>query len=154
MKTYFQLFVLVGFITVALLSPAVAITKTISASSQQGKLKVSAVQVSQIKSTQAKCTFSVQGSPISEKGVCFSDVPNPTISNKKSMSPGNPTNTGTSIMSGLKIGTTYYVKAYAKSGSEVFYGNEQSFTTTAATDPPKTSGNVGQKVESKPSNSK
>jgi len=30
-----------------------------------------------------------------------------------------------------------YVRAYAKSGNEVFDGNELNFKTAAATDPPK-----------------
>ena len=70
------------------------------------------------------------------------------------MAPGNPTNTGTSILAGLKAGTTYYVRAYAKSGAEVFYGNELSFTTTAKEESKSTKQNTGQKVESKPANSK
>ena len=70
------------------------------------------------------------------------------------MAPGNPTNSGTSILGGLKAGTTYYVRAYTKSGNEVFYGNESNFKTTAATDPPKNSQNSGQKVEPKTGGSK
>ena len=154
MKFFYQLIVLFGLMTLGWLAPASAETGTSSTSTQQGKLTVSAVRLTEIKATQAKCSFTVQGSPISEKGVCYSDGPSPTISSKKSMSPGNPTNSGTSIMSGLKAGTTYYVRAYAKSGNEVFYGSELNFKTTAATDPPKSSQNTGQKVESKPTNTK
>lgn len=149
MKTVYQLFILVGFMSFALILPASPNTGKSSASAQQGKLTVSNVRVTEIKANQAKCSFTVQGSPVSEKGVCFSEGASPTISSKKSMSPGNPTNSGFSIMSGLKAGTTYYVRAYAKSGNEVFYGNELNFKTTAATDPPKNSQNTGKKVESK-----
>jgi hypothetical protein len=148
MKTFNQLFILVGLMSFALILPASPNTGKSSASAQ-GKLTVSTVRVTEIKANQAKCSFTVQGSPVSEKGVCFSDGPSPTISSKKSMAPGNPTNSGTSIISGLKAGTTYYVRAYAKSGNEVFYGSESNFKTTVATDPPKNSQNTGKKVESK-----
>jgi hypothetical protein len=154
MKTTFQVILLSGIMICSLIFPAGASTGKGSSSSQQVKLTVTTVRVTEIKATQAKCTFSVQGSPISEKGVCYSDGPSPTISNKKSMAPGNPTNTGISIMGGLKPATTYYVRAYAKCGSEVFYGNDLSFTTTATDQSKSTNQNTGQKVESKPTNSK
>ena len=101
MKTTYQLLIFVGLITFALILPAASKSETSSISTQQVKLTVSAVRVSEIKANQAKCSFTVQGSPISEKGVCFSEGPSPIIS-KKSMSPSNPTNSGTSIISGLK----------------------------------------------------
>ena len=135
MKTTYQSVLFVGLMTFALSFPAVSVsTKHVcfndeTASVEQGKLTVITVRVTDIKANQAKCSFTVQGSPINEKGVCFSDGPSPTVSSKKSLVPGNPTNTGTSIISGLKANTTYYVRAYAKSGSEVFYGNELSFKT-------------------------
>lgn len=154
MKTINHLVIFVGLMIWGLVSPAAQITESSSTYSQQAKLTVSAVRFTEIKSNQAKCSFTVQGSPISEKGVCFSEQSGPTINSKKSMAPGNPTNTGISIMGGLKPATTYYVRAYAKSGSEVFYGNELNFKTAAATDPPKNSQNTGQKVESKPTNTK
>jgi len=154
MKITYQLLVFVGLISFALILPVASKSETSSISMQQGKLTVSAVRVTEIKANQAKCSFTVQGSPISEKGVCFSEAPSPTISSKKSMSPGNPTNSGTSILGGLKASTTYYVRAYAKSGNEIFYGNEMNFKTAAATDPPKSSQNTGQKVEPKQENTK
>lgn len=154
MKTYTHIFVLVGLITCTLLIPAATTTSASYASVLQTKLTVNTVRVIDIKATQAKCSFTIQGSPVSEKGVCFSDTPSPTISSKKSMAPGNPTNNGTSILSGLKANTKYYVRAYAKSGSEVFYGNELSFTTAAQDQSKSTSQNTGQKTESKPEGSK
>lgn len=154
MKTLYRLFILVGLMTCTLSLSATQTTEISSASAQQGKLSVTTVRVTDIKATQAKCSFTVKGTPISEKGVCFSDGPSPTISSKKSMAPGNPTNTGTSILSELKANTTYYVRAYAKSGSEIFYGNELSFTTAAKEQSKSNNQNTGQKVESKQSNTK
>lgn len=152
MKTCYQLFVVVGLMICSLSLPAAQTTKTSSSSVQQTKLTVNTVRVTDIKSTQAKCSFTVKGTPINEKGVCFSDVPSPTISGKKSMAPGNPTNTGTSILSGLKPATTYYVRAYAKSGTEVFYGNELTFKTLE--EGKNSNQNIGQKSEPKPESNK
>ena len=149
MKNICKSLVLVGFMICTMVLPAEASSGKGSTSALQAKLSVSAVRVTEIKATQAKCSFTVQGSPINEKGVCFSESPNPTINNKKSMAPGNPTNTGISILGGLKTATTYYVRAYAKSGAEVFYGNELNFKTATATDPPKNSQNTVQKVDPK-----
>jgi len=160
MKTTYQSVVLVGLITFALsLSAISGSTKQVYfndeiASVEQGKLTVTTVRVTDIKANQAKCSFTVQGSPVNEKGVCFSDGPSPTINGKKSMAPGNPTNTGTSILSGLKANTKYYIRAYAKSGSEVFYGNELSFTTASPEQSKSTNQNPGQKVESKSGSTK
>lgn len=154
MKTCSQLFVIVGLMICTLSLPAAQTTETSSTAIQQTKLTVNTVRVIDIKANQAKCSFSVQGSPVSEKGVCFSDGPSPTINSKKSMAPANPTNNGTSIMSGLKANTKYYIRAYAKSSSEVFYGNELSFTTAAQEQSKSTNQNTGQKVEPKPEGNK
>ena len=120
--------------------------------SEPGSLTVTTQNVLDIKSNRASCTFTITGSPVQEKGVCFSQSPNPTISNLKSMAPSNPTNSGKAILSGLKPSTKYYVRAYAKSGSNVFYGNELSFTTT--NDEQKSNSNFGQKKESNTGGSK
>lgn len=147
MKTLNLTFTLVTILIFAFTSNA-SIFNTLNTS--QTKIKVTTVRVTDIKATQAKCSFTIQGTPINEKGVCFSDVPSPTITGKKSMAPVNPANTGTSILSGLKANTKYFVRAYAKSGSEVFYGNEISFTTAVQDQNKSTNQNTGQKVEPKP----
>jgi hypothetical protein len=153
MKNCYPLVVLVGLMIWSFSLPAAQTTLQSSATAQQAKFTVNTIKVSDIKATQAKCSFTIQGSPVNEKGVCFSNEPSPTINSKKSISPDNPSNSGTSIMSGLKANTKYYVRAYAKSGSEVFYGNELSFTTSG--DPEKNSSkNIGKKVESKQENTK
>ena len=120
--------------------------------SEPGSLTVTTQNVLDIKSNRASCTFTITGSPVQEKGVCFSQSPNLTISNSKSMAPSNPSNSGKAILSGLKPSTKYYVRAYAKSGSNVYYGNELSFTTT--NDEQKSNSNFGQKKESNTGGSK
>ena len=123
-------------------------------STEKASLTVTTLKVLDIKSTRATCTFSITGSPVTEKGACCSQSPNPTINSKKSVAPGKQTNNGSAIMSGLKPETTYYVRAYAKSGNQVFYGNELTFTTPAAEEKTNSNSNFGQKKESKSGGSK
>ena len=123
-------------------------------STEKASLTVTTLKVFDIKSTGATCTFSITGSPVTEKGACCSQSPNPTINSKKSVAPGKQTNNGSAIMSGLKPETTYYVRAYAKSGNQVFYGNELTFTTPAAEEKTNSNSNFGQKKESKSGGSK
>lgn len=123
-------------------------------STEKASLTVTTLKVLDIKSTRATCTFSITGSPVTEKGACCSQSPNPTINSKKSVAPGKQTNNGSAIMSGLKPETTYYVRAYAKSGANVFYGNELTFTTPAAEEKTNSNSNFGQKKESKSGGSK
>ncbi len=71
------------------------------------------------------------GSPITQRGVCYSTSNNPTTSN-------NVTNDGsgigffTSNLSGLTASTTYFVRAYATNSAGTAYGSEVSFTTASA----------------------
>lgn len=123
-------------------------------STEKASLTVTTLKVLDIKSTRATCTFSITGSPVTEKGACCSQSPNPTINSKKSVAPGKQTNNGSAIMSGLKPETTYYVRAYAKNGANVFYGNELTFTTPAAEEKTNSNSNFGQKKESKSGGSK
>jgi len=67
---------------------------------------------------------------ITERGVCWSASPVPTIENNKS-SDGTGTGNFSSEITGLTPETTYYVRAYATNETGVAYGNEVSFTTEA-----------------------
>lgn len=66
-----------------------------------------------------------------ERGVCYSTSPDPTIDNDTIhwIDNGEKKATFQVTISGLTHVTTYYAKAYAKLGSEVKYGEELSFTT-------------------------
>jgi hypothetical protein len=70
------------------------------------------------------------GMPVIQRGVCWSLVQNPTISDFI-------TNDGTGIgsysssLSGLSPNTTYYIRAYATNAVGTAYGNQLSFTTSS-----------------------
>jgi hypothetical protein len=68
------------------------------------------------------------GSLVSERGVCWSTNPNPTITNNKVMSGSGP-GIFISIITGLASGNTYYVRAYAINNSGIAYGNQLIFPT-------------------------
>ncbi len=71
------------------------------------------------------------GAPVTSYGVCWSTLQYPTIED-------NSTNDGagsanyTSMVSNLQIGTTYYLRAFAKNKNGIAYGGQQVFTTENA----------------------
>jgi len=74
-----------------------------------------------------------KGSPVTERGVVWDIASEPTLSRNsgKTMN-GTGTGTFTSNLSGLNPGTTYYVKAFARNGFTVSYGDEKMFSTLAS----------------------
>ncbi len=89
--------------------------------------------MSQITVTTATCGGNVTsdgGSTVTVRGVCWSTVHNPTISNSHTTTNGSGTGSFTSDLTGLTANTTYYVRAYATNSQGTAYGNELSFTTT------------------------
>ena len=68
------------------------------------------------------------GSSITARGICWSLIPSPTITDSIT---SNGTGTGfySSALTGLTLGSTYYVRAYATNAEGTSYGNEINFTT-------------------------
>ncbi len=68
------------------------------------------------------------GGAITARGVCWSTAASPTTSDSKT---SDATGTGTFVsnITGLLVGTTYHVRAYATNGAGTAYGNDLSFTT-------------------------
>ena len=88
--------------------------------------------VSSITTTSATCGGNVTsegGTTVTVRGVCWSTLQNPTVSNSHT-SNGSGTGIFTSSLTGLTANTTYYVRAYATNSAGTAYGNEVSFTTT------------------------
>jgi uncharacterized protein (TIGR02145 family) len=70
------------------------------------------------------------GSTIIAKGVCWSTNQDPTVTDSKT-NDGVDTGSFISNITGLKLNTTYYVRAYATNSTGTGYGNSLSFKTAA-----------------------
>ena len=68
------------------------------------------------------------GGTVTERGLCWSTATNPTINSTKKVVGAGEGIFSTSI-TGLAVGTRYYVKAYAINESGVAYGGQQTFNT-------------------------
>lgn len=71
------------------------------------------------------------GSPVTARGICWGTTTNPTITANQYTSDGSGTGNFVSTLSGLTPATLYYVRAYATNSSGTYYGNQESFTTSA-----------------------
>ena len=74
------------------------------------------------------------GATVTERGVVYSTIPNPTTSNIK-VGSGSDRERFSCNLKDLQEGTTYYVRAYAVNEKGTSYGEEKSFTTKAITVP-------------------
>lgn len=68
------------------------------------------------------------GGRVSERGVCYSTSPSPTVSGTKT-SDGSGEGSFSSSLTGLTVNTTYYVRAYATRSDGTTYGSQVSFKT-------------------------
>ena len=68
------------------------------------------------------------GLAVTERGVCWSTNPNPTVYGSHASS-GTGTGAFTVSLTDLTPNTQYYVRAYAKNGNRIGYGSEVTFTT-------------------------
>lgn len=70
-----------------------------------------------------------RGASVTERGIVYSTMPNPTISDKRVSGGGDGIGLFTCDLRGLQPNTTYYVRAYAVNESGIAYGEEFRFTT-------------------------
>lgn len=92
---------------------------------------ISTKEVSNITSTSVNCggiLNSDGGDEVLETGICWSLSTNPTVENLKIVSNSQDENFDLTI-TGLEIGTKYYMRAYATNSVGTTYGNEVNFTT-------------------------
>ncbi len=68
------------------------------------------------------------GATVTARGICWSILPNPTISDMFN-NEGTGTGSFTSNLTGLSDNTAYYVRAFATNNLGIAYGNEETFTT-------------------------
>lgn len=106
---------------------------------------LSTSEITNITATSAMCGGSItdEGSEIVlTRGVCWSTDNNPTLNDSKTED-GSGDGVFESLITGLDMATTYYVRAYATSSAGTSYGNQLSFTTwTALFDTSLTYGSV------------
>jgi uncharacterized protein (TIGR02145 family) len=68
------------------------------------------------------------GTPVTQRGVCWSISPNPTTADSHVAAGAGSGNFSAGII-GLSANTTYFVRAYAINSAGAAYGNEVNFTT-------------------------
>lgn len=91
---------------------------------------VTTAPVTNLRAGSATCggeVISDGGSAVTSRGVCWSTSPNPTIANSHTTN-GTGLGSFTSQITGLTVGTTYFVRAYAVNSVGTAYGNEMSFS--------------------------
>jgi putative intracellular protease/amidase len=71
------------------------------------------------------------GGSVTSRGIVFSTSSAPTLANNF-VSSGTGVGSYASVMTGLASSTQYFVRAYASNNAGTAYGNQQSFTTSAA----------------------
>ncbi|MEI7897716.1 MAG: hypothetical protein WCJ26_11825, partial [bacterium] len=96
---------------------------------------VSTTAVTNITSTTATCGGNVVsdgGSPVTVRGVCWSQSSNPTIGNSHT-SDGTGIGSFISTLTSLSPNSFYFVRAYATNIAGTSYGNSQTFSTLLPT---------------------
>lgn len=69
------------------------------------------------------------GSPVKERGVCWSTSPHPSVFDSHQAAAMGGTGGFTVTLMDLSAGTAYYVRAYAINGTGVGYGSDETFIT-------------------------
>ncbi len=70
------------------------------------------------------------GTPIIARGICWSTTSGPTIASVTKTTDGSGIGSFLSSITGLTLGITYYVRAYATNNVGTAYGNELIFTSS------------------------
>ena len=98
--------------------------------------EVTTSDVTDISQTHATCGGVVTydgGAAITDRGICWSTEPEPTIGNAH-VNCGEGTGAFSGQITGLSINTTYYVRSYAVNSAGTSYGDEVSFITPPMAD--------------------
>jgi uncharacterized protein (TIGR02145 family) len=82
------------------------------------------------------------GATVTARGICWSTITGPTIDLNSNTSEAGNVGTFTSQMTGLSMGTTYYVRAYASNNVGTQYGDEIVFKTQTSGTVTDIEGNV------------
>lgn len=115
------------------LLPAILIF--ITACKLERVMQVSTESAAKVSPTTAELSGKIidHGEGITKHGHCWATTQNPSVSNSKNELGKPSKNDFTSLLTNLVPGTKYYYRAYCSNDSEVSYGLEKSFITTACT---------------------
>ncbi len=96
-------------------------------------------KITDIKQFTAKCEVAFQSEDdliVFKRGVCWNSFANPTV-NDNNIQNGDGNGSFTIQLSGLSIGTTYYIRAYALTNEGIIYSQTVRFSTIGShfTDP-------------------
>lgn len=103
-------------------------------------LTVTTPAVTSVSGNSAIVTLTATGSHITHRGVCYSTSPNPTVDDDKVLATSKDM---VLTIGGLAKSTTYYIRGFAQTSTDVKYSEEVSFTTSATEsveDDPQTEG--------------
>ena len=104
----------------------------VSFTTRNGIPTVTTTEITNIEGTYANGGGNITddgGLAVTARGVCWSTSPSPTLANSHTTN-GSGAGSFSSYMTGLTMGTTYYVRAYATNSFVTVYGNQLSFTIT------------------------
>lgn len=108
-------------------------TKTISIKQIRATFTtISVPQISDVTQTSAIVSFTFDSNKdVTTYGVCYSTTDNPTIEDATNISEKGSSRQGSPFISltGLTVGTTYYLRAYVINGEEIKYSNSIRFVT-------------------------
>lgn len=108
-------------------------TKTISIKQIRATFTtISVPQISDVTQTSATVSFTFDSNKdVTTYGICYSTSDNPTIEDATNISEKGSSRQGSPSISltGLTVGTTYYVRAYVINGEEIKYSNSLRFVT-------------------------
>lgn len=103
----------------------------VSFTTNDGMPTVTTTDVTDVTASTAKSGGNVTnngGFNVTARGVCWNTLGSPDLNDQHTTN-GSGTGSYTSNITGLSVGTTYYVRAYATNQSGTSYGAEKSFTT-------------------------
>lgn len=115
----------------AINSEGIVYSEQISFTTESTMATVTTAKPIEVTTTTAKVGGEVTddgGLLITERGICYAILQGPTVGDTKVVQ-GEGVGTFTALLTGLQLGTTYYVRAYAINENGTAYGNEVSFTT-------------------------
>lgn len=98
----------------------------------QGVATTEVTQITQNGATSGGSITADGGANITAKGIVWHTSSNPTIDLTTKTSDGAGTGQFSSTLTGLAPGTLYHVRAYATNSKGTAYGDEKTFTATAA----------------------